>query len=286
VNDVYSVVLRPGTTYRFAFRSGTPCASVGMYAPDRREILAFACSGYRTFTPGLDGGGRYVLDVEAAPDAVTQAYALRIAAAGPDDVGIGVPLLNRVTRLGSLSPSGVDVTDIYHFDVPRLSDVVLRLAQPGPPTFGLALLTDTGIRLATSSAGSVARRLPTGRCVVAIQAAPGVADGAYDISPLGRDLKTTTRSAGGSSTTTVPLGQVVAFFATTTPAATGIERLQIGRFDPLTGWQFVRLVNAAAPSASIAWTPPAAGRWRARVTYRGSITSSPSRSGYVDVVVK
>ena len=61
--------------------------------------------------------------------------------------------------------------------------------------------------------------------------------------------------------------------------------IQIDRFDPLAGWQFSRLLRVAAPSASVSWTPPAAGRWRARARFLGTLRASPSRSGYAYVLV-
>jgi hypothetical protein len=238
------------------------------------------CAGYRTFTPGPKDGGRYVLAVDAAPDATRQPYRLQVAAAGKDDIGVGSELANHSTRRGSLDPQGVDIVDLYHFDIERLSDVRVTLA--GAP-FGLLLLNDTGSRIATGS--SVVRRLGPGRYVVAVQAAPGADGGAYRLSLLVRDLTSTTLTVNGHASANVAAGASVTLLVATTPAASGAEVLEVDRFDPLTGWHFNRLIRASAPSASIAWRPPASGRWRVRAAYRGSSTASPSATGYVLVVV-
>ncbi len=71
----------------------------------------------------------------------------------------------------------------------------------------------------------------------------------------------------------------------TTIAVNGWIELQVGRFDPLTGWQFHRLYRVRAPGGTVTWVPPAQGRWRARASYLGTLRFSPSRSGYVYVLV-
>jgi hypothetical protein len=176
------------------------------------------------------------------------------------------------------------MVDIYHFDLERTSDVRLRLASS---SFQLVLLTDGGERLRQSAAGTIAARLGAGRFVVAVQAQPGEAGSRYTLSLLVRDLTSTALTISGKTTATIELGQSVTFAATTTPStATGTDKVEIDRFDPLTGWHFVRLIDVRAPNGSLTWTPPTAGRWRARVEYRGSLTASPSRSGYVFVDVE
>jgi hypothetical protein len=57
----------------------------------------------------------------------------------------------------------------------------------------------------------------------------------------------------------------------TTIAVNGWIELQVGRFDPLTGWQFHRLCRVRAR--------------RARASDLGTLRFSPSRSGYVYVLV-
>lgn len=286
VNDLYRLELHAGETYRIAFTSGEPCATLSLYRRGGRAAEGFGdvtCSGYRTFTPGPDGGGSYVLAVDAAPDATTQPYRLQVAAAGSDDLGVGIPIANHTTRRGSLQPGGVDIVDVYHFDVAIVSDVRVSL-RAASPSFALQLLRDTGERV-SSGAADIRRRLGPGRYVVAVSAPPGTSGGTYALALLIRDLTQTVLTADGKPASSVAVGATVALRAATTPAATGVEELQIDRFDPLTGWHFFRLLRVPASSGSVTWAPPAAGRWRVRASYRGSVTSSPSRSGYVLVVV-
>src|SRR5207253_7372308 len=108
VNDVWHTTLAAGTTYRIAFTSIAGARAALRRGHDQAVLLSFSGSGYRTFTPGPDGGGLYVLDVEAAPTERPQPYRLQVAAAGADDIGFGLPLLNQRARPGRLDPRGID----------------------------------------------------------------------------------------------------------------------------------------------------------------------------------
>jgi hypothetical protein len=280
VNDVYWVRLVAGTTYRIAF-SSRGCAELALRGP-HGTIRSLRCSAYTTFTPGPDGGGRYVLEVTAPRGTESQPYRLQIAAAGPDDLGVGLPLANLATAHGTLSPGGIDVLDLYHFDVGRSSDVRLRLGSGGGRAFSLLLLTDTGGRVAAGT-GQIRRRLGIGRYVVAVRGEVGTRAGRYALSLVIRQLTST--SLTSSAAEVVPGSSVTFRAATSPPPDGGAIKLEIDRFDPLTGWQFSRLVRLHAPGGSLSWTPPAAGRWRARASFLGTLRFSPSRSGYVFVLV-
>jgi hypothetical protein len=71
------------------------------------------------------------------------------------------------------------------------------------------------------------------------------------------------------------------------PGASGPVTVDIERFDPVFGWQFYRESQATASGglASVAFTPPAVGRWRAKATYGGSRTFSPSAVGFSYLLV-
>lgn len=280
VNDVYWMRMQPGTTYRIAFAS-RGCAELALRGR-RGTIRHFACSGYTTFTPGPDGGGRYVFEVTAPPGLQAQAYRLQVAAAGPDDLGIGLPLGDLTTVRGSLAPSGVDVVDLYHFDVAQTSDVRLRLGTAPGRSFSLLLLTDSGGRVAAGG-NEIRRRLGLGLYVVAVRGEVGTPGGRYALSLVIRLLTSTSLT---TSSAQIARGSSVSLTASTSPPPDGgtIE-LEIDRFDPLSGWHFSRLVHLHAPGASLGWTPPAAGRWRARATFLGTLRFSSSRSGYVFVLV-
>jgi hypothetical protein len=279
VNDVWSVRLRRGTTYRLAF-SSSPCARATLHA--RNRVVRLSCRAHSMFTPGRDGGGRYVVEVQASPTAARQRYRLQIAAASIDDIGVGAELGPGGAR-GSLSPSGVDILDLYHFDVARLSEARLRLAQPSGRAFQLIVLTDSGARLGTGEA-RFRRRLGRGRYVIAVEGPVGSRGGRYRLSLRLRDVTSTAVLVSGRSSAEISPGSSVTLSCLVSPSATGRAELQIDRFDPLTGWHFHRLVRTSA-GASVSWRPPAAGRWRVRARFRGSSSAAPSRSGYAHILV-
>jgi hypothetical protein len=279
VNDVWSVRLRRGTTYRIAF-SSNPCARATMQA--RGRVVRLSCRAHSTFTPGRDGGGRYVVEVQASSGTARQRYRLQIAAAAADDVGVGRELGRGVAR-GALSPSGVDVLDLYHFDVERLSEARLRLAQPSGRAFRLVVLTDSGTRMGADGT-SFRRRLGRGRYVVAVEGLVGSRSGRYRLTLRLRDVTSTSVLVAGRSSAEISPGSSLTISCLVSPSATGRVELQIDRFDPLTGWHFHRLVRASA-GTSVSWRPPAAGRWRVRARFRGSWRSAASRSGYAHILV-
>ena len=277
VNDVWRVGMQPGTTYRIGFSSGG-CARVTLRAAQRlaRSLTTLACSGYTTFTPGPDGGGSYVLEVVAGGGVAVQGYRLLFAAAAPDDLGVGVLLRNRIGVNGSLDRNRLDVIDVYHFDVEKRSDV--RIDVSGGLTF--QLVTDAGARLGTFS--SMRRRLAQGRYVVAVRAGDAPAAARYRLALLVRGITSTSLRL---ESTTVPPRSPVELRPVVSAATSGAVVIQVDRFDPFTGWHFNRLLRTTV-GASVAWAPPAEGRWRLRATYRGTIDASPSRSGYVRLEVR
>src|SRR2546423_1173070 len=64
-------------------------------------------------------------------------------------------------------------------------------------------------------------------------------------------------------------------------SSAGVVKLEIDRFDPLTGWHFYRLLRlrlGADGRTGISWRPPAIGHWRAQASFHGTRTASPSNS--------
>jgi hypothetical protein len=282
VNDIWSVRLHRGTTYRIAF-SSTACAQASLRRA-KTTLLRLNCRGYTTFTPGPDGGGRYAVEVTASPSAQRQGYRLRVVAAAADDLGVGLELAPDSIRRGRLSPNGVDLVDLYHFDVERLSEVRLGLSSGAGRSFSLLLLDDSGHKIATGS-GQVRHRLNRGRYVVAVQAAAGTRAGGYRLALRLRDVTSTAVLVSGSSSAEVTPGAAVSISCVVSPTTSGGRvELQIDRFDPLSGWHFYRLVRTSA-GAVVSWRPPAAGRWRIRARFLGTRHSSPSRSGYAHILV-
>jgi hypothetical protein len=276
VNDIWSARLRRGTTYRIAF-SSTPCATATLRA--RTRTFRLGCRAYLAFTPGRDGGGRYTIEIGAGEGGKPHRYRLRIVPAASDDVGVGIPLQANSVRRGRLSPNGVDIVDVYHFAVERLSETRLRLAQPRGRSYTLVLVSDTGGRIASGS--SVRRRLGRGRYVVAVQGTVGDRPGRYRLALRLRDVTST--SVRVSAPEIAP-GSAVTISCLVSPASGGRVELQIDRFDPLTGWHFHHVLRLPAGAAAT-WRPPTAGRWRARATFLGTPTAARSRSGYAHIVV-
>ena len=278
VNDVWRVSMRPGTTYRLGFSSSSSCSAVSLYARRNlgRRLAALSCRGYTTFTPGPDGAGEYVLEVVAGGEAASQGYRLLFAPAAADDLGVGIELRNRVRANGSLDPARLDVRDLYHFDVERRGDVRLDVSNG----LRFELLRDDGRRLGSHT--SLRRRLEPGRYVVAVTASFGDAAARYQLSLLIREITSTTLRLASA---TVAPGSPVTLRPEVANASGGIVEIQIDRFDPLTGWHFNRLLRVPA-GGSTTWAPPAEGRWRLRATYKGTTESSPSRSGYAQLLVR
>jgi hypothetical protein len=183
-----------------------------------------------------------------------------------------------------LSPSGIDVVDVYHFDVDRLSEVRLGLARGAGRPFSLLLFADSGDRIAVDD-DRIRRRLNRGRYVVAVQGEAGSQAGRYRLTLRLRDVTTTSVLIAGRRSAEVAPGTSVSLACLVSPApAGGRVELQIDRFDTLTGWHFHRVVRLTA-GASISWRPPAAGRWRVRARFLGTRSSAPSRSGYAHLLV-
>jgi hypothetical protein len=278
VNDIWWVTMRAGQTYRIALNS-TGCPELSL-AGKTGELRTIDCRGYATFTPGPDGGGRYVLELRTTPTTATVAYHLIVATAGTDDMGVGLALVNLATVHGALQPRGIDLVDVYHFDVGERSDVRLRLANRAG--YEMTLVTDQGGRL-QSSTEQIRRQLDRGRYVVAVRSQVGKPAAHYTLSLVVRSLTATTLSTAVSEV--VPHSTVTLIVSTSPAPDTGWIEVQIDRFDPLTGWQFNRRLRVQAPGGAVTWTPPASGRWRMRASYLGTLRFSPSRSGYVFVLV-
>jgi hypothetical protein len=271
-----------GTTYRIAF-SSAPCA-LARLRRGNSTLRSFSCRGYTTFTPGTAGRGRYAVEIVAPPGTSRENYRLQVVAAQADDLGVGIELTAGSTRRGSLSPGGVDIVDLYHFDVPRPSEARLRLVHGAGRSFELILLNDFGRRLA-SGATTLRRRLPRGRYVVAVQAPPGTSGGGYRLSLRLRTLTATTLLISGERSAEVTPGTTVSILCATTPTpAGGRVELRIDRFDTLTGWSFYRVIRVPV-GATISWNPPAVGRWRARARFLGTRDAAPSSSGFAYVLV-
>ncbi len=296
-DDAWSFRMRPGTPYRFNLAPPrNRCVAVSLYRPGIRSfsgvqpLHSLRCGGYFTLTPGPDDGGRYTLLVTAqGTRAGAERYHLAAGAAGTDDTAPGVPIANLQSRRGALNARGLDVVDLYRFDVPARSDVTVRLRAGGSSTFDLRVLGETGRRVgcACGSSGSqqLTTRLGSGHYFAVVRAR-GFTRGGYTLSLLVRQITTTQIAFGTGSASP---GRAVSATAHVAAAAAGRVTIRVDRFDPLMGWQFARryrLRLGSGGTASATFVAPTVGRWRARAFYSGTRTSSPSKSGFSVLVVR
>jgi hypothetical protein len=294
-DDAWSVRMAPGVSYRINLAPAQgACVTAALYPPrirnfaDARPIHTLSCGGYITYTPGAAGGGVYSVLVRATGTrAAAERYRLTAGRAGADDMAPGIPLANLQTRRGSLSGRGLDVVDLYRFDVDKRSDVALRLHATRSASFDLLLVGETGRRLGCEcgvTEGRLMTRLPAGHYFVAVRARH-FSQGRYAVSLLVRTITATRLTFEG----TAAPGRAVSLVATVAPAASGRVIVRVERFDPLMGWVFYRRAQlrlAGTGSATISFVPPTIGRWRARASYLGTRTSSPSESGFTTIVVR
>jgi hypothetical protein len=293
-DDAWSLRMRAGVEYRVNLSPGRGrCITLALFRPGTRSfanaapLRLFSCGGYFTYTPGFGGSGRYTLLVTATDERPgRQRYHLQAAVAGPDDTAPGLPLRNLQTRSGTLSGTRIDVVDLYRFRVTDSSDATITLR--GPSSARLILLSENGHRLSSSDGpGALTTRLGQGTYFVAVRAESG-ARGRYRLSLLERGITTTTVLANGSRSATIGPGASVAITVAVDFSAGGAVRLELDRFDPLTGWHFYRLYRlrvGANGRTGISWRPPTIGHWRAHASFGGTRTASPSNGGTARIAV-
>lgn len=289
LGDAWSVAMAAGTTYRINLSLQRGCAAIVVFAPrtrsfsSGRRLATRSCGGYFTFTPGPDGGGVHTLLVtptSAGGDAVVP-YRLQVAPAGPDDQGPGVALVSGRQRTGALSGRGIDVVDLYRFDVDSLSTV--RINFESRAGLELELTSVTGAELKRATPGVTLREtLKPGTYLVAVSA-PGRVTGRYALTVLVRVVTKTTLTADGARTVTVPVGQPVSLRTDTSPQPAGGQvRIRADYQDPRAGFVF-REAWTVSPGSGVRFAPPAVGVWRVAASYFGTSAAAPSRSGYVTV---
>ena len=162
--------------------------SVGIYPPrtsdfDAEPVDVLPCDGYRLFTPGAGQAGRYSFQVRAARrGSGTQRYHFDVARAGPDDTSPGIFVRNYQKVRGALHGSGIDVVDLYRFDVVKKSNLDLRLQTNGK--LDLILLNDKGRRLFCAcgeEAGATVERQIGAGALLRGRACPGHGGGALHV---------------------------------------------------------------------------------------------------------
>lgn len=293
--DAYRVRLRAGESYRVNLAvAGGVCANLAIFAPGTRSfdgsspVRRAGCDGYVLFTPARSGTYS-VLAAAAARLHARQAYHLQVAPARRDDTSPGLELRNFARVRGSLNGRGIDVVDLYRFDVTSRSELTLTLAPGGSQAFEVVLLSDAGGRISSARAdgGSVElqRRLGSGRYFAAVRARGG-ARGRYTLRRVSRTITQTTIGIAGGRRESPP-GATVTIAVAVTPGVAGPVTVVVERFDPLGGYQFLRRERAHAVGghASIGFRPPAPGRYRASATFDGTREAASSASGFARLLV-
>lgn len=307
-DDSWAVELVAGTRYminlvahsqrcvRFELYKSTVSAFRG-----NERIRDFGCDGFRTFTPGPDGGGTYTVHIiRDGRFRGNQSYRLQVAPATADDGAPGITLQNGQTAGGSLSPRTVDIRDVYRFTATGQSMLTTDLKDDPDARFDLLLLSDRGSELdcACDQAGPVSlhRIVDRGHYYLAVRSTTG-SKGSYKLTVLVREVTNTAFRVDDSTAIVVPPDATVdavarvtsATGAPSTAAVGGIVRLQFDRLDPFSGWEFVQLLSPKVASdgvARLSWTPPSVGYWRAHAVFWGTLTAAPSETDFVSIVVE
>lgn len=297
-SDAWAMRMREGVSYRINLStpSGDYCVRASLYAPrgdfdEDTPVKRLSCrGGYTLFTPGDGESGRYSILVESARKVLgNQRYHLEVAQALSDDTSPGQFWPSNSAR-GRLSEDGIDVIDLYNWDLRRAAIVEVKLAAG--PDFDIYLLNARGRQVACGCGPEgnelISRRLSPGQYFVVVRAATGSGGGSYRLSRLVRTITHTRASFNGSGAAVTSPGSAVRMGATVTPTVGGRVVLTLQRHDPVYGWQFDRAVTGSAGggSFSASFVPPGIGRWRVKAEFKGTRTANPSESRYAYLRVR
>ena len=294
VNAAYAVTLHAGVSYllNLANGRGSGCVDGRLFAPGTRSfeegspVVRVNCGGYRLFTPGAGQGGRYSFEVTPQGRGVHR-FHLEVARAVSSETAPGLALGNYAHGHGRLNGNGVHVLRLYRMDVTSHSNLTLKLSAPDSADFNLQLRNVNGrvIECECGDSGSqtLMHQLKPGRYYAVVS----VRDNSAGNFTLVRESRTITTTRLSFGVATAHAGQGLAIPVKVSPGASGPVTVDIERFDPVFGWQFYRESHASASggSASVAFIPPAVGRWRAKAAYGGSRTFSPSAVGFSYLLV-
>ena len=297
INAAYSFSLHAGESYMINLANKTKgaCVSGALYAPGTRSfeegspLLSVHCGGFRLFTPGPGQGGLYSFQITPRTSyAHVQHFHLQIAPAGPSETAPGLALGNYAHAHGRLDGGGVHVLRLYRLDVTTHSNLTLKLTAPSSADFDLQLRNQNGnvieCQCGDSGSQTLQHQLLPGRYYAVVS----VRDDTAGNFTLVRESRTITQTRVSFGEGHAAPGQGVSINVSVSPAASGRVTVDIERFDPVFGWQFYQQVQAEVSegSASIPFTPPAVGRWRANATYAGSRTASGSAVGFSYLLVE
>lgn len=294
-NDAFSVTMRGGGRYRIHLsgRDDKCTTTAAIYAPgttsfDSEPVDTVGCDDYVVFTPDPGEGGRYPIRVTAnRTTRGPQVFHLQAAPIGADDIAPGIFLRNYARAHGTINGAGVDVYDLYRFDVTKRSELTLRLATSSGGTVNMTLLQSDGHRIGSGSDDeALRRRLKPGRYYASVHA-QGNAKGRYTLTRQSRAITTLRTTFGGRRRAHVSPGRTVALGVRLSPALAGPATVRLERFDPNFGWLFERRykVRVRNGRATIGFRTRAVGRYRARADFAGTRVAAPSASGFATVLV-
>jgi hypothetical protein len=292
LSDAFSARLSAGTPYRINLASldEDGCVTLEVYGPgtssfeDGEPIRTLRCGGYVLYTPGPGDSGRYSFVARASSGIRgPQRYHLQVARAGADDAAPGIFLHNFARVRGALRGSGVDVVDLYRFDVTTRSTLFASLATSA--SLDLVLLRDDGRRLACACDGEgnaeLHRGLRPGRYFLAVRSEGG-SGGRYTLRRASRTITTSKIQVNGKRVAQVSPGTSVHVAVVTKPAVGGPVTITVERFDPLSGWRFFKRYHSGG---SVTFTPPAVGKYRFSGSFDGTRGAAPSDTGFARLTV-
>ncbi len=296
VNAAYAVTLHAGVSYliNLANGHGGGCVNGRLYAPGTRSfeegspaVVHINCRGYRLFTPGPGQGGRYSFEVTPQGRGVKQ-FRVQLARADSSETAPGLALGNYAHGDGRLDGRGVHVLRLYRMDIHSHSNLTLKLKAPPSADFNVQLRGINGhvIECACGDSGSqtLQHELKPGRYYAVVSVRDN-SSGGFTLVRQSRTITSTSLSFGSATTSS---GSAVGIHVKVSPSASGPVTVEIERFDPVFGWQFYRQANAVVRggTASVPFVAPAIGRWRAKATFAGSRTFSPSAVGFSYLLVQ
>jgi hypothetical protein len=302
INAAYSLTLHSGVSYLISLANETAgaCVSGALFAPGTSSfgneegaegeeerspvgsLLQIQCGGYRLFTPGPGEGGRYSIEITPRfSHRGIQRFHLQVAPAGPAETAPGLALENYAHARGYLSGRSVQVLRLYRMDVTSHSNLTLKLNAPESAEFKLQLRNQNGDVIECDCEGSGPQTLTHQLVPGTYYAVVAVRNGSSGSFTLERESRTITSTSISFTSSKAAAGEALAIDVKVAPAESGPVSVEIERFDPVFGWQFYREehVQANGGLASVPFTPPAVGMWRAKATYEGSLTASPSAVG-------
>ena len=128
--------------------------------------------------------------------------------------------------------------------------------------------------------------MPAGRYFVAIRSESDRLV-PYTLRRISRTITRSRITINGARRARSQPGAAVQIGVAVTPAVAGTVRIDIERFDPLAGWQFVRRVFTPAINgrASISFVPPAVGRYRVRGLFLRTLKATASETKLAHLLV-